>query len=534
MAFYKIHKFKEGGTLLYHYDPMVEAVDVSINITTGAVADGDKPGLTHFLEHMLLCDIQKGKEQHGLVRARKFHNHQNGATYLDYVNLNFCTPIRHLEESMEHNGSMLTESTFPEDKIEREKEVVISEMNMYDNMSPDIRATMQSSLIEYCYGQDNDLFTNIIGTEETVRSITKQDLIDYRNKFFNRNNLVIAMAGNVDYQTAKDLCKKYIVQKIPASGPLFIPEVQNVYLRRDFNFIYNQVDSKSSVIQFCFPLNGKQNYKNVVLSTFLNEVLYKRIIDELRMKYGLIYSSYSFDMQFANDGLKIIEIETANDKSNECMRVMASVIGNLVKEGISQEEFLSIKQDFIDDRGIGYTHSIYGKSASMYNSYINNDRIYTDKEKADTFKFLSCEDLNNYIDKVFDTAEVIVNYCGGKEKEELYSPIQIQALFLLNRFTKEELEDYFEYEVPDMACEGDYKLNKLAPTIYTTKESILNHIKSSNKSRKKSKSPAKKGFNDLSKANRKLIIDLFKKNGIDLDEIAEEFYEGLMEEEKLY
>ena len=60
--FYKVHKFKNGGTLLWAFDDTVDAVDVTINITTGSQAD-TIPGITHFLEHMLMGGtINKTKE----------------------------------------------------------------------------------------------------------------------------------------------------------------------------------------------------------------------------------------------------------------------------------------------------------------------------------------------------------------------------------------------------------------------------------------------------------------------------------------
>ena len=106
MSYYKIHKFKNGGTLLYRQDKSVGSVDVSINITTGAVADGMKPGLTHFLEHMLFCETIHDNENQIWDKSEELHNLQNAYTSLNYVGLSFCTPTRNLEQSMRLNGEI--------------------------------------------------------------------------------------------------------------------------------------------------------------------------------------------------------------------------------------------------------------------------------------------------------------------------------------------------------------------------------------------------------------------------------------------
>ena len=529
MSYYKIHKFKDGGTLLYREDKSVDAVDVSINISTGAVADGDKPGLTHFLEHMLFCETTKRKEKEIDKKSAELHNIQNAYTSRYSVGLEFCTPTRNLEESMKHNGEILLCSTFPEDKIKREKEVVISEMLMSDGHD-----IFEANLLSMCYGVDNELFNNIVGTEESIRSITRQDLLDYRIKHFNRNNLVISMVGNVSYQDAKDLCNKYIVSKIAPNGPMFIPDVQNVYLHRDFNFIYFHSEGQSSYIQIAFPFVGKQNYKNVLLSYFLNKILNKRIHDQLRLDQGLMYGSYVYDMQFANDGLKIIELETANHKTNSVIRAIANLTGDCVKNGISEEEFLLIKQDMIDAKSFGTSNVVIGKSKDIYHSYINNDRIYTDKEKQDIFNTVTVQDLNEYMLKILDTNEIIVNYMGDRQPNQMYNSEQIEALFLLNRFTPEQLLEHFEYQVPDMGCPGEYvEYKQLENGAKQAKSSqlLIQHFENKKRTRKKKeKNKVKKIiFEDLPKEKRDMIKEYFKSEGFDLDEVAKTLIEQDLE-----
>lgn len=522
MAYYKIHKFKEGGTMLFREDTTVDAVDMSIYITTGAVADEDIPGLSHFYEHMMFCDTVNRKEAEIDKKSAELHNLQNATTSLNFVGLDFCVPKRNFEESVKHNADILLNSTFPEDKIKREKDVVVSEFLMSQNEPYDIRDRLYASLLAYCYGNDNDYFTSILGTEESIRSITRQNLLDYRIKHLNRNNIVISIVGNVTYQEAKDICKKYLISKIAPRGPMYIPEVQNVYLRRNFNFIYNYAESNSSILQFAFPFVGKQNYKNALLSQFINRILSRKLYNDLRQKQGLMYSANVYDEQFANDGLKIIEIETANEKSNAVMRGIADVVGDLIKNGISEEEFLLTKQDYIDASSYGKSNFVVGKSRELYHSYINNNRVYTDKEKTDIFNTITVDDLNQYLVKIFDTEHVIVNYIGDREPEQLYTPQQIQALFMLNRFTREQLKALYNYDVPDMGCPGEYEYyDEKNPWEISSKQLLIEHFEKKKRGRKK-KQPKVPKFEELSEEKRELIKNILKQEGFDLDLVSQE------------
>ena len=526
MAYYKIHKFKEGGTLLYREDKSVEAVDVSIYITTGAAADGEKPGLSHFLEHMLFCETINHKESEIDSKSKELHNNQNAFTSSNAVCLVFTSPVRNLEASMKHNGDLLCNSTFPEDKIEREKEVVISEKLMYESYPYDLRDRLYDNLIYNCYG--DSLFTSLIGTEESIRSITRQDLIEYREKYFNRNNIVISMVGNVSYQEAKALCKKYIISKVAPVGPMFIPEVQNVYLNRNINLIRQEVNSNLSVIQFAFPFVGKQNYKNALLSSFLAEYLRKKIHNVLRQKEGLLYSPYVYDIQYSNDGLFIIEIETANHKTNAVIREIAKLIGDIILEGITEEEFLTIKQDYIDAGAYGHSNYVVGKSRALYNSYINNNRVYTDKERKDTFSFLNYKDLDDYMLKTLN-ANVIVNYIGNRKAYQMYNAEQIQALFLLNKFTEEELEELYGYKAPDMGCPGEYQDYKEVAKnffMHLSSQKLIAHYqeKKKQKQAKKAQQEVKpKTFEELPLEKRNRIKEILKEDlNIDLDTLNDQ------------
>ncbi len=533
--FYKVHKFKEGGTLIHYYDPTVDSVEVSINITTGSQAD-TIPGLTHFLEHMLFTGTSTRNEETIEKKSGDLHNHQNGATSYNGVNLNFLVPTRELEASMAHNGDMLVNSNFPEDKIEREKGPVIAEMRYYEDQDISFRNILNNNLMSYCFDYNVDC-GNMLGTEESVRSITRQDLIDYRNKYFNRSNLVVCMYGNVTYEDAKRLCKQYIVSKLPEKGEMFLPKMMEAKLKTTSDLILQTVNSNSSYVQICFPIIGKQNYKSALCSNYINSILTSELTRVLRRQYGLIYTPYVYDFQSLNEGVKVIDLQVENDKVNETLRLVAKIVGDLLKRnGITQEEFSSIKQQYLDAGKFGSSNYIYGKTSKMYQSYLNNDKIYSDREKRNIADFITKNDVNSYMEKVLGTNQVIVNVVGNKTRDEMYNIDQIQALFALNRYSREELKKYFNYDVPDMGCPGEFivldkKQNKFVNTQLMLEHFDDDKVKKIIKEVKKYNEEhfpktVKKFWSDMTDKEKQYVIDdLKKKNLLDSTNFDEQVFE---------
>ena len=147
------------------------------------------------------------------------------------------------------------------------------------------------------------------------------------------------------------------------------------------------------------------------------------------------------------------------------------------------------------------------------------------KEKQDIFNALTVEELNTYFLEVFDTAEVIVNYLGAQRLEQIYTQDQIEALFLLNRFSQEQLED-LGYDIPDMGCPGEYRTFDKSDLYGTqTKQLLLEHFqdKKSKKKQKKTAQSKKVIFEELPKEKRDAIKAYFKDCGLDLDAVANEY-----------
>src|SRR5699024_12415309 len=122
---------------------------------------------------------------------------------------------------------MFFQSTFPEEEIEREKKVVIEEIKMYED-SPD--SLVHDFLSQAMFG-DHTLGRPIIGTEEHVRSFTRQSLIDYMDEFYTADNVVISISGNVD---------KSFISKVEALFDQFTNESSIIYCTQN-NFQFNSI-----------------------------------------------------------------------------------------------------------------------------------------------------------------------------------------------------------------------------------------------------------------------------------------------------
>lgn len=261
-------KLDNGVTVLYEKVPGVKVVSVQCWIKTGSVNENEKlSGISHFLEHMLFNGTKKFKsgEIDEYLDAKGGYN--NAFTSLDVTNYYVTIPVDEAEAAYEVVSDMVFNALLLQSEIDREKPVVLQEINRkYDDPSYKMWQDLQATLFE-----GTPYARQVIGSSETVSAFTKQEIVDYYNRFYHPQNMTLVIVGDIEEKQALDLAAKYFNQTrdVPA-GKLYKGENQVTFTKSiDKNF---KADVNVDYAVFSFP-TGEQDINTVYAEEVFAEVL---------------------------------------------------------------------------------------------------------------------------------------------------------------------------------------------------------------------------------------------------------------------
>lgn len=270
----------------------------------------DRAGLAHFLEHSVFKGTSKRKTFHILNRIDSIGGELNAYTTKEEIVVYTSFPKEYIGRSLELLNDITFNSIYPTKEIEKEKDIVIDEINSYlDSPSEYIFDEFEDTLFD-----GHPLGKNILGTKESVQSITREDLIDFVDKRFVAENMVISIVG--DYKE-KDLirwCEKFIV---PRHKKTVINNANPDFEIHPFKKKLNRSNYQSHLIlgSKAYNLNHPSRRGLILLNNVLGgPSLNSRLILNIREKYGYTYSIESSYIPYSDLGM--FQIYAGTDKKH--------------------------------------------------------------------------------------------------------------------------------------------------------------------------------------------------------------------------
>lgn len=189
-------KLKNGVRVLIVPIPGVESVTAMILCKTGSRNETvEQAGISHVLEHMVFKGTAKYPTPMAIAEAiDSIGAEQNAFTSKEYTGYYITSAAKHLGLTLDIQSQMLTAPLLPQDDLNREREVIVEEINMYEDQP----MAMASELFENLMYNGSSMGRLIIGTKETVRATTSEDLRKYMTRWYRGGNMMVVVAGKVE------------------------------------------------------------------------------------------------------------------------------------------------------------------------------------------------------------------------------------------------------------------------------------------------------------------------------------------------
>ncbi len=329
-------------------------------------------GIAHFLEHKLF----EGETEDAFVSYARTGANANAFTSFDKTAYLFLTS-QNIYESLEILLNFVTHPYFTEQTVKKEQGIIGQEIKMYDD---DPNWCVYLGLLKALYWE-HPIKIDIAGTVESISEITPELLYRTYNTFYNLNNMVLSVAGNIDQNKVIELCDKLLspakeikIENKKANEP------QDVFLKK----FEKKLEVSMPLFEIGFKEKSEEDYlKASIENEMLLELLFGDETDFYERLYneGVINSSFGYEVMAGEGYLVNILGGEAPDPEKVYDEICAE-IERAKREGLDAELFENLKRRAYGDKVCSY-NSVESIASSMMSSHFAGHNAF------DSLKILS-------------------------------------------------------------------------------------------------------------------------------------------------
>ncbi|MCX8048547.1 MAG: insulinase family protein [Methylohalobius sp.] len=334
----------KGAKVYYVYSPELPMVDVRVTLAAGSAFDGEKSGLATLTS--MLLDKGAGEWDADAI-ARRLEDvgarlETGTARDSSWLHLRSLTDPDKLEQALITVGQILASPRFAEEDFVREKQRLLLALQRQEE-SPDQIA--QKLFFKAIYGR-HPYAQPIEGEIEAVKTITREDLVDFHRRFYVARNSWIVIVGALERGRAAQVAERLTADLAEGESAPPLPDVQegedNQVVRRSFPSAQTHVLTGMPALA-----RGDPEYFPLYVG---NHVLggggfTSRLVQEVREKRGLSYSVASYFLPLKQEGPFLASLQTRNDQAEAALEVLNRVIRAYLDEGPSDKELTAAKKN---------------------------------------------------------------------------------------------------------------------------------------------------------------------------------------------
>lgn len=385
-----------NGIRVVYLHASSQVAHLGVTILAGSRFEGEnEEGLAHFLEHCIFKGTKKRKAFHILSRLDSVGGELNAFTGKEEICIYASFTKNHVKRASELLADIALNSSFPLKEIQKEKEIVLDEINSYlDSPSDKIFDDFEAYLFK-----GHTLGNNILGTKESVTSFTHEHLLDYVGRFFTANNIVISFVGDIPVKQVKAMleedfkaCKQQCYN-VPAND--YTGQTPFKIRSKEANF---QVHS---VIGGLAPSYNQEMRRGMTLLTNIlgGPALNSRLNLSIREKYGYSYTIEANYTPYVETGYWSVYFGTDPKYLNKSIDLVYKELKILREKKLGTLQLSAAKEQLKGHMALGLDNNSglmlgLGKSLLLFNQIDTIEEIYSSIDKLTASELL--EVANQY------------------------------------------------------------------------------------------------------------------------------------------
>jgi len=397
-----------------------KAVTVMVLVGAGSKYETkDTNGISHFLEHLFFKGTKKRPTALKIAETLdKVGGIYNAFTSKELTGYFAKVDSAHWELALDWVSDIFLHSVLPAKEIEKERGVIIEEINMMLDTPMRYVAELWEDLL---YG-DQPAGWEIIGTKENILKLKRNDFVDYLKNHYSSRNTIVAIAGNFPVEQAEKLIKSHFspINKITPKAKVKTKEKQN---GPGFLLKHKQTDQT----HFCLGARGlhcfhPQRYTQELLAVILGGNMSSRLFIEVREKRGLAYYIHTSVEDYTDSGYLMTQAGVPNDKAEQAIKVVLQEYQKIKAKGVGEAELKKAK-DYL--KGVSTLSLEASDAQAMFfaGQELLENKILTLEEKCAKIDKVSVNDIKKLATEIFQGSKLNLALLGPHKNKEKFEKL---------------------------------------------------------------------------------------------------------------
>ncbi len=416
-----LHKYDSGLRLVVVPMKSTQTATVLVLVGTGSRYETkDINGISHFLEHMMFKGTTKRPNTLDIAKELdSIGAEYNAFTHKEFTGYYAKASSEKLNLITDVISDIFLNSKLDEEEIEKEKGVIIEEINMYLDNPPRYVGDLFENLL---YG-DQPSGWNIAGEKEIIRKLNREDFIKYFNSHYVAKDTIIAVAGNVDKQKVKDELVPKFFGKARVGEKLERLTTIESQSKAEILLHHKKTDQTHFILGVrAFDMFSPKIEAAQVLSIILGGGMSSRLFIQVRERQGLAYYVSSSVDTYTDHGYFGTQAGVNNDKVEKAIETVLKEYKKTKDELVPEEEIKKAKEFIRGKLVIGLEQS--DDLASFYaNQWLLKNETLTPEEKLDKIMKVTAQDIQEAANEIFRPEKLNLALIGPFEDKEKFTPI---------------------------------------------------------------------------------------------------------------
>ena len=370
----------------------------------------DENGLAHFIEHLVFKGTKRRKAYHILSCLENVGGELNAFTTKEETCIHASFLKEHIDKAMDLFADVIFNSTFPENELEKEKEVILDEINSYRDTPADEIFDEFENLIY----RGHQLGRNILGTIDLVENYTRADIVKFRNQHYAPDRMVLACIGNISFEAFMKLANKYFADYQGDALPFErVPFIENKPAKR----VEVRQNHLTHVIMggLAYKYTDERKLKLILLNNILGGPgMNTRLNLNIREKYGFAYTIESQYNAYSDTGNYTIYMGVDPHSQDRSIELVYKELNKLMTQRLGTLQLSNAKKQLIGQVALS-NESGMNDLLSMVRAGFFEEHIETLPETISKLEKITSSDLLEIANDIYDKNKVNLLIFKGQD-----------------------------------------------------------------------------------------------------------------------
>lgn len=354
-------------------------------------------GMAHFVEHLIFKGTTKRKAWHILNRMERVGGDLNAFTNKEETIIYTAFLAEHFARAVELLADIVFYSTFPKNEIAKEVDVILDEIQSYEDSPSDLIFDDFENLIF----KGHSLGRNILGDPNLLKTFGSDDALNWTRRFYKPSNMVFFFYGNVDFRHLVRCVEKYVgeipdskAEKLYVPLPDYLPERRVIH--RDTHQAHVMIGCRS------YDAHNEKRTGLYLLNNILGGPgMNSRLNIALREHRGLVYSVESNLTSYTDTGVFSIYFGCDPKDVDTCLTLVEKELKRLCMARLTDSQLAAAKKQIIGQIAVA-SDNFENLALDMGKTFLHYNRYESQEEVFQRIEALSADCLMEVANEIFD------------------------------------------------------------------------------------------------------------------------------------